>query len=392
MLPAFAWIVALAASLPVAVLTVECLVGLIPRRYAAGSGVRQAAPPFVVLMPAHDEERGLAPVIAAVLEQLRPCDELLVIADNCTDRTAAIGRSMGATVVEREDRDRRGKGHALEFGREFLASTPSLSEARVIIVLDADCMAERGSLPMLAAQAAAGAVVQGAYLMEPPPQADAVVRVSCFAFLVKNLVRQRGLDRISGLALLQGSGMAFPRAVFDDAGWASASLVEDLDMGLQLLLAGHRTTFLPAARFSSAASSRQGTVGQRKRWEHGAMQTALRFAPRLLAAAIRQRRCGLVAVALDLLVPPTALLVLLLAAAICMLAMLTGLSAPLVFLLGAAAVLALALLAAWWRHARAMVPLASLLRVPGYLLWKMPLLAQFVTRRERAWLRTERNP
>lgn len=390
MLLAVAWTIALAASLPAMMLAIECALGLLPPRPRASCA---AAPPYIVLMPAHDEAQGIAPVIVAILAELRPCDRFVVVADNCTDATAAIARGLGSMVVERDDPSRRGKGHALEFGRDFIAATHSLRQPRVVTVVDADCVPEPGALAAIAAAAIErGAVVQGAYLMMPPHEADAMVRVSCFAFLIKNLVRQAGLHRMAGMALLQGSGMAFPRSVFAERRWATGSLVEDLDMGLDLLLSGQSVVFAQDARFISRASSRHGTRGQRRRWEHGMLQTAFRYLPGLLAGATRRRRGSLVLVALDLLIPPTALLIVALALATLFVCLTGGVGGPLVTLMIAQALLATALFAGWRGEARTILSPVSLWQVPAYVLWKVPLLLQFVTRRERAWLRTERDP
>jgi len=386
----FVWTATLAGTFFAGGLATECFAGLLPPRRRKESA---KAPPFVVLMPAHDEARGIAPAASAILAQMRFQDELIVIADNCTDATARIVRDLGATVIERSDPTRQGKGHALDFGRGFLISHRSAHPAKVVIVVDADCIAQPGALSSLAAiSAAQDAVVQGAYLMVPSDGAETLVRVSCFAFLVKNLVRQTALDRLAGAALLQGSGMAFPRETFAEMRWRVGSLVEDLDMGLELLLSGRRVIFEREAMLLSPASSREGTAGQRRRWEHGMLQTAMRFVPRLLRAAFRQKRPRLAVIAFDLLLPPTVLLGLVVTAALVLVAMLDGFGAPLLVLAGAATSLAAALLTAWWRHGRMMLPLSALLRIPGYVLWKLPLLAQFVTRRERNWLRTEREP
>lgn len=386
----FVWTATLAGTFLAGGLATECFAGLLPpRRRQKGA----EAPPFVVLMPAHDEARGIAPAISAILAQVRLQDELIVIADNCTDATARISRDLGATVIERSDPARRGKGHALDFARSFLTSHRSVHPAKVVIVVDADCIVRPGALSRLATiSAAQDCVVQGAYLMVPPNGAETLVRVSCFAFLVKNLVRQTALDRLAGAVLLQGSGMAFPRATFAEMPWRVGSLVEDLDMGLELLLSGRHVIFEPEALFLSPASSREGTAGQRRRWEHGMLQTAMRFIPRLLRAALRQKRTGLAVIAFDLLLPPTVLLGLVVTAALVLVAMLDGFGPPLLLLAGATASLTAALLTAWWRHGRTTLPLSALLRIPGYVLWKLPLLAQFVTRRERNWQRTEREP
>ncbi|MET0251099.1 MAG: glycosyltransferase family 2 protein [Novosphingobium sp.] len=377
------WLAALAVAVPVAVLAVECAAGTwVRRRPAMGA----EPPPYLVLMPAHDEAAGIARAVTAVLAQLRPCDRLLVIADNCSDATAFIAAELGADVIERDEPRYRGKGHALEYGRAAVGDDP----AQVIVVVDADCLPHAEALPRLVATAARRrAVVQGAYLLAPRRTASAVVRVSCFAFLVKNRVRQLGLQRLAGAALLQGSGMAFPREVFAAIRWRPDSLVEDLEMGLDLLLGGHEVLFEHRAGFVSMASSRSGTESQRQRWEHGMLQAAWSCFPRLLEAGLRGRP-RLLMVALDLLVPPTALLALEALAMTTLLLALLGLAPPVIVLLLADLALALALFAAWLVHGRDILPPASLLQVPAYLVWKLPMLARFVTQREREWVRTER--
>src|SRR6186997_1018921 len=94
---------------PVAVFAMQVL--------AARRGVLRATndpegqrPTTAILMPAHDEAAGSAVAIDTVLSQLRSDDRLLVVADNCSDRTASIAAACGAQVVERHDPDRRGKG------------------------------------------------------------------------------------------------------------------------------------------------------------------------------------------------------------------------------------------------------------------------------------------
>ncbi|MGF7153874.1 cellulose synthase/poly-beta-1,6-N-acetylglucosamine synthase-like glycosyltransferase [Novosphingobium gossypii] len=385
---AVAWWVAAAAGLPTAVLAVECLAGA--RRPLPKAPGTSAAPPFIVVMPAHDEAGGIEAAVRAARAQLRDGDELLVVADNCTDDTAARARAPGATVIERCDPTLRGKGHALEFARAFIAA--HRTAMRTVIVLDADCRAAPGSLAALAVTAQArDAAVQGVFLLDPPPDtAGPNVRISSFAFLVKNLVRQQGLARLSGAALLHGSGMAFPRAMFLGMHWPGGSLVEDLEMGLDLLLAGHRVIVEPDARVLSAPSSQDGTAGQRRRWEHGMMQTAGRYLPRLLAGSLR--RPALAVVALDLMVPPTVLLALCSAGASAIVLALSGLSAPLLALGAVQAAAVAGLLRAWWHHGRGVLPPSVLGRLPGYVVWKLPLIAQFLTRREREWTRTERLP
>ena len=73
---------------------------------------------FAILVPAHNEEEVIERTLSSLvrIEYPRELFDVIVIADNCTDRTAAISRSMGANkVFERFDRVLIGKGHALKW-------------------------------------------------------------------------------------------------------------------------------------------------------------------------------------------------------------------------------------------------------------------------------------
>ena len=70
--------------------------------------------------------------------------------------------------------------------------------------------------------------------------------------------------------------------------------------------------------------------------------------------------------------------------------MLTGAAGPLALLGSAGLVLAVTLFAVWRAWGRALLPAVSLLHLPRYLLWKLPIYARFVTHRQRDWVRTGR--
>src|SRR4029078_12947672 len=102
---------------------------------------------------------------------------------------------------------------------------------------------------------------------------------------------------------------------------------------------------------------------------------------------------SLLGMALDLAVPPLALLcmtVLLVAGGSAALA-LRGYSRIPVLLSGiTAGLIGGAVLLAWIRHARGLIPGRTLLFAPVYMLWKIPLYAAFLFRRQKAWVRTPR--
>jgi cellulose synthase/poly-beta-1,6-N-acetylglucosamine synthase-like glycosyltransferase len=384
----------LAAALvlvPMAVLVAECLAALPPGRRRTDDPAAPR-PRCAVLVPAHDEEKGVGETVVALREQLGPGDRLLVVADNCGDRTADVARARGAEVVERRDPQRRGKGYALDFGVRTLAEAPP----EVVVIVDADCRLAAGALDRLVREAAAaGRPVQGAYVLDVPPGGGPRRQLSAFAFLFKNLVRPLGLRRLGLPCLLTGTGMAFPWGVLRDADLASGNIVEDMKLGIDLAVSGRPPTLCPEARVSGELpSGDRAAAAQRTRWEHGHLQTLFTQVPRLLGAAVRRGRPGLLGLALELSVPPLSMLFLLWAAVGAVAAgwwAFGGPGLPAALLAGGGLAVVLAIFAAWLRFGREVLPPAGLLAAPVYVLGKVPIYLAFVVRRQRAWVRTERD-
>ncbi|WP_240325547.1 glycosyltransferase family 2 protein [Sphingomonas mesophila] len=376
-------------AIPALVFAVECLLGLRPLPPLQMPPCIDA-PAFAVIVPAHDEADGIAATVAHIRAQLRSLDYLLVVADNCTDDTADQARLAGARVIERNDLDNVGKGYALAFGCDELAKCPR----NVVIIIDADCRIAVGGLQRLALEAAVRRVaIQAAYLMESPPDTNALVAISSFAFRVRNVVRQRGLARLGAAALLQGTGMAFPWSMVSAAPLATDDIVEDLNLGIALLQQGHRIGWSEAVIVSSQPANREATMTQRTRWEHGSTSSAPGNILKLAREALRQRRVDLAILALDLLVPPLALLlvVTIVSCALAGILALLGTGMWPVTILGMVlAALILTVLLAWVAEGQRLLTFNTLLKVPAYVLWKLPIYARLLAARQKTWVRTAR--
>ncbi|MES2888976.1 MAG: glycosyltransferase [Pseudomonadota bacterium] len=395
-------LVSVLLSVPVAVLLVQACSAAIARRQAARSlpappALRAASLTLAVVMPAHNEALGIEHAIASVLPQLQPGDRLIVVADNCSDDTAGVALAAGAEVIERFDTHLRGKGYALDFGVRHLGS-PSGTPPQVVVIVDADCEVAPGALSALAcASAQHQRPVQALYLMKAPVGAGLKTRMAEFAWVVKNHVRPLGFARLGLPCQLMGTGMAFPWALIRNAPLASGHIVEDMQLGLDLAAAGTPPMFWPAAgvnsRFPTQAES---TTSQRTRWEHGHLSVIAAHAPRLLGQAVRRKQGVLLAMALDLCVPPLASLVLVLAAWCVLSGLLgavTGLWAPALWAWGAFLALGSAVVLSWWGFARDIVSGAEFLSVPGYVLGKVPIYLRLLLKKGQVeWVRTERDP
>ena len=383
--------IALILLIPVAVLFLECTAALLSAPKET-SETKSPRPKIAVLIPAYNEAAGIAATISTILPQLTPDDRLLVIADNCTDATAEIARNCGATAIERQDTERKGKGYALDFGLESIASDPP----EVVIMVDADCICQPDALEKLARVAVdSKRPVQATYLMEQPPNPTPKDSISALAFLVKNLVRPSGLKQLGYPSLLTGTGMAFPWSIIRSVSLASSNIVEDMQMSLDLAIGGSPTIFCPEARVTGCLPQQQQVAKtQRTRWEHGHIQTLLTQTPRLTAASVQQKRFDLLAIALDLSVPPLSLLVAIWLAAFAasLLAAAFGTSPiPAVLLAVQGILILVSIVGAWAKFGRADISGSTLLSVPFYILWKIPLYFGFLLKRQTKWVRTERD-
>jgi cellulose synthase/poly-beta-1,6-N-acetylglucosamine synthase-like glycosyltransferase len=374
---------------PALVLLVQVLAA---RGARASTDVEARRPSLAILMPAHDEAAGIAETIDVLLPQLLAGDRLLVVADNCSDDTAAIAAACGAEVSERRDDVLRGKGYALDHGVRHLAG----AAPEVVIVVDADCIVAMGGIDRLARDCGrTGRPVQALYRMAAPPGAPLRQRVAQFAWAVRNDLRPLGWHRLGLPCQLMGTGMAFPWPLLAASSLASGSIVEDMQLGLDLAAAGVPPRFCHAALVTSwFPAGAEGSLEQRTRWEHGHLSMIAAKGLPLLWRGVAGGRFDLVAMALDLCVPPLAALVLLLSATLVASALLVvvgGAAVPLAVASSAFAATALAVLDAWLQVGRRIITLREMLAIPGYVLAKIPIYVRLFTARQMRWIRTRRD-
>jgi cellulose synthase/poly-beta-1,6-N-acetylglucosamine synthase-like glycosyltransferase len=378
-------------ALPTAIFFLEIVAAsVLPKRPIMTGGQR---PRVAVLIPAHNEAAGLRPTLEDVKAQLRDSDRLLVVADNCTDETASVAASAGAETTARNDQAKIGKGYALDWGLKYLAA----DAPDIVILVDADCRLNPGAIDQLATVCAeVQRPIQSLYLMTASAGSPVNHQVAEFAWRVKNLVRPMGLAALGLPCQLMGSGMAFPWHVIRSANLSTGYIVEDLKLGLELAAAGHSPVFCPSAVVTSTfPNSVEGAKMQRQRWEHGHIGLMLIKGPRLLYQAFRRRDLNLLALVLDILVPPLSLLGVILIA----ITLVAGVAAfvgiatiPFDISLTCLALVLIATILAWSRHGRDILPPRSFGLLALYFITKLRHYGGAILgRRVSRWIRADRS-
>lgn len=263
-----------------------------------------------MLVPAHNEEQGIEATIESLLRQNYPRDqyEVIVIADNCHDRTAEMARAAGVTVMERNDQALRGKGHALIWTFNRLAKSGYPHDAYVIV--DADSIGAPNLLEAVSRLLDKGwQAIQVYYTVQNPGETwVSALRFASFASY--SYLRPLGRTRLGSTAKLQGNGFCLAAGLLRSHPWRSSALVEDLDYSAELAVAGIRVAFTPEGQVRSEMPlTLRQAASQLRRWEQGRWQVLRRHVPCLLRSALRQRQLWQLEAALDLLVPPFSFLI-----------------------------------------------------------------------------------
>lgn len=264
---------------------------------------------FAFLIPAHNEEQ-LLPEVLDNLKQLDYPPELytiFVVADNCSDQTAAFGRAGGAEVYERFNSEERGKGYALNWLLEQIAERPEQYDA--MVVLDADTVVSSNFLQVMDARLARGERVIQSYYAVRDPDAAWSAALRSVALIVLHFLRPQGRMTLGGTAGLKGNGMVFAAEVMGKQPF-SGSLTEDLEYHMELILRGERATFAPDALIEAEMpNTLKASDSQNARWERGRIEMLQRYVPRLLKESVTRPSFVLFDAAMEQIIPPFSVLV-----------------------------------------------------------------------------------
>ena len=262
---------------------------------------------FVVMIPAHNEERLIGSTLASLAELDYPAGwvQTHVVTDNSTDGTASIVGATAAELHERDDPDHAGKGPALHWLTARLRERGQLADA--VVFIDADTIVDSAFLTVVDRHLTSGAGVVQAHYAVRDVDSTPIVAFRAAAMSARTYLRPLGRTAIGGSAGLHGNGMVFRTDVIEGQRW-SDHLTEDVELHLDLLLDGTRVAFAPDARIEAEMpDSLEAARTQHERWERGRLELAARYVPRLVRRTITGGPAGRVAyadAAMDQIVPP----------------------------------------------------------------------------------------
>jgi len=286
------------------------LAALTRKRKPATEGVARSR--FKIVIPAHDEELGITATVKSCQSQDYPEElyEIIVIADNCHDSTAALAGRAGANVIERHDDFNRSKGYALRFLFDHLEQSGEMDRTDAIVVIDSDTVVDATLLRGFARRLEEGHDWIQAYDTVSNYLATWRTRQLAYSFSLINGVRLLGQNALGLSAGLCGNGMCMSIRGLRRRPWQTYGLVEDLEYSWQLRVQGETIVFAPEVACYAAMPVHCGTAAsdQRRRWEFGRKLVK----QKMLGPLFRTRHLGLLKKAasiLELTMPTTVFLI-----------------------------------------------------------------------------------
>jgi cellulose synthase/poly-beta-1,6-N-acetylglucosamine synthase-like glycosyltransferase len=258
-----------------------------------------AWPPVTVLVAAHNEEKVVAHILAALMGVNYPKDKMLVVPvnDRSTDRTREIIDRFcedhpGRIVPFHRTGGKGGKAAALKDAMELV-------ETEVILIFDADYIPGSGLIKQLVAP------------FFDPEVGGVMGRVVPLNVGTNLLTRLLDLERSGGYQVDQqarmnlrlvpqhGGTVAGVRlsALREIGGWNDNSLTEDTDLTYRLLLAGWKTVYQNRSEcYEEVPETWQVRIKQIMRWAKGHNQVLAAYGLELLfgrhRATLRERIDG----------------------------------------------------------------------------------------------------
>ena len=240
---------------------------------------------IVALIPAHNEEAGIAQTVLSLQSQTVPPDHIIVIADNCTDNTAEIAESHGAMVFHTRDNVHK-KAGGLNQALEFVM--PHAEDTDFFLAVDADgVLSETWIEKAIERLDETTGAISGACQIKEHPGILAMLQRAEYAQGFRRVARKGGnVDVLSGAAALfsarvlrevseaRGDNLPGAKGTF----YNEQSLTEDFEITLSLQALGYKPRcYKDLVVVTDVMDTVRDLYRQRLRWQRGTIDTLREF-------------------------------------------------------------------------------------------------------------------
>ncbi|WP_418968996.1 glycosyltransferase family 2 protein [Alloscardovia omnicolens] len=257
---------------------------------------------YAVLISARNEEKVIGNLIRSIQNQTYPSEliDIWIVADNCTDNTAELSRSLGCYVIERFNKERVGKGYALQYLLRSMMASGDSKKYDAFFIFDADNLLDKNYISEMNKARQAGFEALTSYRNSVNMSQNWVSSGAALWFVRESRFLNTTRTALGTSCHVGGTGFMFSRRIMErNDGWKFHLLTEDIEFSMDCILHGDRIGFCGSAMFfDEQPVDFKTSWTQRVRWSKGFLQVFRYYSKVMIQWAIKERDLSAVDVTL----------------------------------------------------------------------------------------------
>lgn len=224
-----------------------------------------------VLIPCYNEEKTIDACVDSILAQTRPPDEIIVVNDGSSDRSAEILKSFGRKIrLAHTPHNTGNKSYAQEYGLQFVTGD-------ILVMTDADTLLAPDFLEVIEQDFADPDVHAVAGYIKSIRH-NWITACRELDYIVGQDLHKRAQSNINALMVIPGCGGAFRVATFrKHIAFDHDTLTEDLDFTYKLHRKNFRILFNnKAVVYTQDPDTVRSYINQMRRWVGGGWQNIMK--------------------------------------------------------------------------------------------------------------------
>ncbi len=239
---------------------------------------------YAVMICARNEQAVIGDLISSLRNQTydQKLLSIFVMADNCTDATAAVAREAGAVVFERFNNIQVGKGYALTALMDCIKRRcPEGFDG--YFIFDADNILAPDYIEQMNRTFSDGYDIVTGYRNSKNYGDNWLSAGYGLWFLRESRYLNHARHKLGSSCAVGGTGFLFGRCVAEEIGsWPFHTLIEDIEFSIHEITNGRRIAFCAdAVLYDEQPTHFVQSWRQRSRWAKGALQVFTRYASAL---------------------------------------------------------------------------------------------------------------
>ena len=241
---------------------------------------------YAVVVSARNEGKVIGNLIESIKKQSYPTEltDIYVVADNCTDDTVLVAQNAGATVYERNDKNRIGKGYALNWLFKIIEKNHSDKKYEAYLVFDADNIVSAEFIEEINKVFDNGYKIVTSYRNSKNYGQNWITAGYSLWFLREAKFLNNARMKLGTSCAISGTGFLVSTEIIrENGGWIHHLLTEDIEFTTHSIINGEKVGYCEKAiLYDEQPTTFHQSYLQRLRWSKGFYQVLLGYGKKLI--------------------------------------------------------------------------------------------------------------